>query len=218
MVKSSYLSLIGPSGTGKTMLTANLGLAFVRLGYDVLIVDNNPFPAMGYHFGIPLPERTIKKTIANKQSLKEALYKHPSGLKLLLNSPLENYLPFDYNLLEGMAQIILIDGQKFKNNVVCVNPNMPSVMNAVKNIIDFNTVGIIINHKDSTYLCAESLSVLANREVLFKIDFEKKQKEALKQGVPLFELEPEHQFSINLLQFASKLLGKEYEILVEHNG
>jgi len=84
MVQSSYLSILGPNGAGKTMLTANLGLALIRLGYDVLIVDNNPFPALGYHFGIPLPERTITKAIQNKQLLKEVLYRHPSGLKLLL--------------------------------------------------------------------------------------------------------------------------------------
>ena len=217
MKQSSFLSVTGPSGTGKTLFTANLGLAFAKLGYDVLIVDNNHFPALGFHFNIPFPERTIQKSL-KQGSLEKALYKHPSGLKFLLSSPLEKYEKINFDLLEGLAQIIIIDGQKFKNNITLLNPNMPSVMNAVKDYIDINTIGIVLNKINSINMTEESVSVLANRENLLTINFETAQKEALKQGVPLFEMDQESSFSTELLKLASRLLGKEYEILLEHNG
>lgn len=217
MTQSSYLSIIGPNGSGKTTFAANLGLAFARLGYDVLIVDNNLFPALGFHFNIPFPNRTIQNSL-KENNIEKMLYKHPSGLKLLLSSPLGKYEKINFDLLEGLAQIIIIDGKKFKNNIVLVNPNMPSIMNAIKNKIDANTVGIVLNKINSINMTDESVAVLANRDNLLTVDFENAQKDALKQGVPLFEMDPESIFSTKLLKMASKLIGQEYEMLLENDG
>ena len=218
MKQSSFLSIVGPNGSGKTMFSANLGLAFTRLGYDVLIVDNNQFPALGFHFNMPFPTRTIQKTLKENKPLKEALYKHPSGLKLILSSPLEKPETINFDLLEGLAQIIIIDGQKFKHNIVLLNPNMPSVMDAVKNHIDINTAGIVLNKINSINMTEESVIVLANRENLMTIESEKSQKDALKEGMPLFDLDSDTKISADFLKLASKLVGKEYEILIEHHG
>ena len=215
MTNSTFLSVIGSNGSGKTTFSANLALALSKIGYDVLLVDNNLFPALGFHFNIPFPERTIRKSEGIK--LENAIYKHPTGLKLLLSSPLENFKHFKFDSLDGLAQIIIIDGKKFKNNIVVLNPNMPSIMSSVKNIIDQNTIGVVVNKINSLNLTNESISVLVNKEIFFTIDKENKQDEALKKGIPLFLLEPNNKFSINLIKLASHLVGKEYEIELKYD-
>lgn len=217
MIQSHFLSILGPSGSGKTTFTANLGLAFTRLGYDTLIIDNNSFPALGFHFNLPFPNKTIQKTKKNKQSIETAMYRHPSGLKLLLNNPLEPYEKIHFDMLDGLAQIILIDGQKFKNNIVLLNYNMPSLMNGIKEMINANTIGIVLNKLNSVNISEENMIALANKENLLSINFEETQKTALKQGIPLFEMYPDNKFSMDILKLASGLIGKEYQIHLEQH-
>lgn len=217
MIKTNFLSILGTNGSGKTTITANLGLALNRLGFDVLIVDDNDFPALCHHFNIIFPEKTINDFEEGKISLEEALYFHPSGLKLLFSDPSRKRKQLDYAKLENLAQIVLIDGQKFKNNIVVVNRNLPSVLNSIQNLIDKNTIGIMTNDINSHTIDEESIKVLTNRPLLLSIKKQKDQNSALKKGIPLFEINPDSELSKNLLTTAAILIGKKYEVVLEHN-
>jgi septum site-determining protein MinD len=209
MIDSTYLSITGTNGAGKTTISANLGLAFTRLGYDTLLVDGNDFPTLGLHFNIPFPSKKI--TSKNNSNIKEIFYYHPSGLKLLLRNPLEKTKEIDFSILNKKAQIIIIDGKKFKKNIAILNNNMPSIIQGAKEIIDKETIGIIINKINSVTITDKSSEIITKKKILSSIEKNKNQKNALKKGIPLLELYPDSDLSKSILKLAAYLIGKEYK-------
>jgi len=74
----------GKGGTGKTTLTANLGIALAQHGYDVTIVDADITMAnleliLGME-GLPV---TLQNVLAGEARIEEAIYSGPGGVKVV---------------------------------------------------------------------------------------------------------------------------------------
>ncbi|MEM7825259.1 MAG: P-loop NTPase, partial [Candidatus Aenigmatarchaeota archaeon] len=74
----------GKGGVGKTTLVANLGLALTEFEKNIAIVDCNLTTShLGFHFGIFYFPKTINNVLKGEAKLEEAIYHHPSGLKII---------------------------------------------------------------------------------------------------------------------------------------
>jgi septum site-determining protein MinD len=74
----------GKGGVGKTTMVANIGAALAKLGKDVIVLDANlTTPSLGMHLGLPLYPVTIHDVLKGKASIKDAIYVHESGLRIV---------------------------------------------------------------------------------------------------------------------------------------
>ena len=108
----------GKGGVGKTTLVANLGLALMKHSKDVIVVDANlTTPNLGLHLGIPLYPTTLHDVVKGKADIKDAIYEHESGLRIIpagisindLRGADPKELPNAFLGLLGATDIILVD-------------------------------------------------------------------------------------------------------------
>ncbi len=224
----------GKGGVGKTTSTISLGQAFHDLEQDVIVVDGNLVtPNVATHLGMANPQATLNKFLRKEKSLKDIIYTHESGLRIIPSSP--SYVEFQktnvsqlgklFSQLDKVADIILIDApsglgydveQIFKHSdevVVVVNPTLPSVMDALKTVqlaqAHNNTIaGIILNmvHNDRHELKAQQVEEILGHKVIAKVPFHKKVRKALHKGMPLSSLYPRCKPSRQYLAAAKHLL------------
>lgn len=70
-------------GVGKSSLSANLGVALLKTGYPVLLVDLDPQNALGMHLGAPQTSHGIAQASLQNQNWSEAVISTESGAYLL---------------------------------------------------------------------------------------------------------------------------------------
>lgn len=223
---SKTILVTGNAGSGKTTVSANLSLALANFGYDVLLVDGSlESPGLGFAFGCPLPQRSVQDVLARACTASEAVYQHPSGLKLLFASigskcvgnPAKLELPESeltiidvpireldsYNAVHKTAQVLFV-----------TTPDFPSVMNCCLILSKIqNPTSLVLNrcHFDNFELSQNNVSQLTGLPVLASIPEEPSQREALKLCHPLVEVHPDCKGSLALKGLAAKLVGKAYE-------
>ena len=97
--------LSGKGGVGKTTSAINLGLAMANLGQKVIVMDGNlSSPNLSIHLGSTYYPVTIHDVMQDKSHIRNAIYKHPTGLKII---------PADVSM-EAMK---FVDFQKLNQNI-----------------------------------------------------------------------------------------------------
>jgi len=161
----------GKGGVGKTTTVTNLGLALMKQGENVIIVDANvTTPNLSLHLGIPFYPITIHDVLRGDADPVEAIYTHPTGLKIipaslktddLAETNVEKLYQVMLNLL-GRADIIIIDAAAGLGKealsaihvadeiIVVTNPELPAVTDALKTVKiaeQFGTpvLGVVLN-------------------------------------------------------------------------
>src|SRR3989344_4661915 len=77
----------GKGGVGKTTLAINIGKALVDFGRDVIVVDGNVSkPNIGLHLGSTKLPSTLHDVLKREKNIREAIYMHPSGIKVIPGS------------------------------------------------------------------------------------------------------------------------------------
>ncbi|MEM7815394.1 MAG: cell division ATPase MinD [Candidatus Aenigmatarchaeota archaeon] len=143
----------GKGGIGKTTLVSNLGTALVDFGCNVLAVDSNlTTPNLGIHLGIPLYPKTMHDVLKGKASITDAIYRHPSGLRIIpaglslddLKGVDPRELPTALLDILGVVDIILLDAsaglgrealaalEAADELLLLTTPDLPSVTDALK--------------------------------------------------------------------------------------
>ena len=100
----------GKGGVGKTQTAINLGAALALKGRKVIVVDGNiPTPDVSFYLGIE-PVKTLNDVLAGKATLEQALYKHETGLHVLLaNVRLKDVNRFDEKAFNTLIKKIKLD-------------------------------------------------------------------------------------------------------------
>ena len=161
----------GKGGIGKTTLVSNLGTALVDLGCNVLAVDSNlTTPNLGIHLGIPLYPKTLHDVLKGKANIAEAIYRHPSGLRVIpaglslddLKGTDPRDLPTALLDVLGIVDIMLLDAsaglgrealaalEAADELLVLTTPDLPSVTDALKTAklaqqVGTKPIGIVVN-------------------------------------------------------------------------
>jgi len=161
----------GKGGIGKTTLVSNLGAALVDLGCNVLAVDSNlTTPNLGIHLGIPLYPKTLHDVLKGKASIAEAIYRHPSGMRVIpaglslddLKGTDPRDLPTALLDVLGIVDIMLLDAsaglgrealaalEAADELLVLTTPDLPSVTDALKTAklaqqVGTKPIGIVVN-------------------------------------------------------------------------
>jgi len=169
----------GKGGIGKTTLTSNLSAALTDLGHDVVAVDANlTTPNLGLHLGMHLAPKTLHDVLRGKSRLKDAIYPHASGVKVVPGSmALEDLRGVDVGKLPevalnliGNADFVIFDsaaglGREAISAIsaadeilIITNPDLPSVTDALKTVkiaegMHKKIVGVAVNKEEIEEMC-----------------------------------------------------------------
>ena len=145
----------GKGGVGKTTVVANVGAALAHtFKKDVTIVDCNLTAShlsllLGMHY-YPI---TLNHVLRNEKSIKEAVYEHPSGMKIIPASlQLNDLIGADISKLEkslkklkGETEIIFLDSspglgkeavstiKASKEIIFVTKPDIMSISDVIRN-------------------------------------------------------------------------------------
>ena len=215
----------GNAGQGKTTIAKNIAFSLRNFGFDVLLVDGDmKTPKLGHHVGMPLANKTIQEVLLGMRSLGDAVYRRPSGLKLLLSGLAELDVPHPSTLLpqlKKLADVVIIDvptnDEKWYETkcetIIVTQPDFPSVLDAKKLLKRVNASHVVINrmHGDRIDLSQGNVEELLSRPVLGVIPAEAAMREALRHGYSIIEFHPELKVSISLKQVAARLMNLDYQ-------
>jgi len=224
-------------GVGKTTLVANLASALARAGKSVIAVDANLTTSnLGLHLGIPMYPTTLQDVLKGRARLKDALYYHPAGFRVLpadislkkLMLPKSSELMDIFYKLAGNADFILIDtaaglGKEAQaaieaaDEVITVtNPEMPAMTDALKVIkvadkYETKHIGVVVNrvrHEKGEPGLDEIESFL-DAPIIGHVHEDKNVRASIRHKQPVVLHRPNSVASRQFRQIAANLMGEE---------
>jgi septum site-determining protein MinD len=232
----------GKGGVGKTTVTANLGAALAKkFKKDVAIVDCNLTTShLSLSLGMYYCPVTLNHVLRGETKIKNAMYNHPSGMKIIPASiRLEELVGVDSAKLKNVIRklhkkvdIVLLDSspglgkealstiKASKEIILVTNPNMPAVTDVIKCkqiIKDFKKkpIGVVLNMvtKKGYELSRKEVEILTELPVIASIPHDKNVHKSLAKRMPLVLHKPRSSASRELTKFAGWLIGEEEESL-----
>ncbi len=228
----------GKGGVGKTTVASNLGAALNEFGVSTLLVDGNlTTPHLGFHLGVPLYPKTLHDVLRGDATIDEAIYVHPSGLKVIpggisisdLKSTKPDKLAEIFLELLGTHDFVILDGaaglgreplsglEATDEVLVVTNPDLPSVTDALKVIklseeFGSHILGVVLNRVTGKLheLTVDDVESLLGYPVISTIPEEPKIHESIASKTPLVMLAPETKAAIEMKVLAAKLAGIEW--------
>jgi septum site-determining protein MinD len=225
----------GKGGVGKTTFVANVGLSLIELEKDVIVVDADISTSnLGLQLGFYQFPLGLQDVLEGDIPITNAIYTHPSGLKLIPASISLNYLnkvPTPYrlkSLLNDLRGLILIDSPpglrddsmlvlKASDEILVItNPEIPAVTDALKVIrvareMGKEPMGIIINRmKDRYELKPKEIEGMCDVPVVGMIPEDRDIKKSLFEKMPLVKYKPFSPASVAFRKIAANIIGQEY--------
>ena len=227
----------GKGGVGKTTLTANLAAALTQMGKRVIAVDGNIGTAnLGIHLGIPMFPVTLQDVFRNKSLLKDAMYYHKSGFRVLpadvslskIISPRSHHFMNVFYKLVADADFVLIDcppgiGSETQavveasdELITITNPEIPAMTDAVKleavaADVGTTNIGVILNrvkrHKHE--MDTERAARFLGMKVIGCVHEDHNISRATAYREPVIMHRPSAKASKQIMEVAAYLIGKE---------
>ncbi len=161
----------GKGGTGKTTITANLGIALSKLGQKVLLIDADVAMAnLSLLLGMQSSPITLHDVLLGEAQVHDAIYDGPMGVRFIPSGlSLDNYKrvdserlssvvsqltdKYDYILLDvaaGIEKNVLSALSASQETVIVTMPTSPAIADALKTKIvaqrlGSKVIGTIIN-------------------------------------------------------------------------
>lgn len=229
----------GKGGVGKTTLTSNLAAALSDFGESVIAVDANlTTPNLGLHLGMHLTPHTLHDVLKGETRLRDAIYPHPYGFKIIpasiglkdLKGVDVSRLPeISFNLL-GRADYIIIDSAPSLGRgtisalsasdevIIVTNPELPAVTDALKILkvaqqSDMKVIGVVINRIRGTEheLSVEEIKDLLEVPIIAEIPEDDNVAKSIAAKKPLIEYLPHSPAALEIKRLSAWLSGRKYE-------
>jgi len=227
----------GKGGVGKTTLASNLSAALSDLGENVIAMDANlTTPNLGLQLGMHLVPRTLHDVLKGNTRLRDAIYPHPYGFKVIpaslglddLKGVDVGRLPeISFSLL-GKADYIIMDSAAGLGRealsalsasdeiIIVTNPDLPSVTDALKILklaqeSDIKLIGAVVNRiKGNKHeLSKEEIEGLLGISIISEIPEDDNVSKSIAEKKPLIEYSPDSPAAIEIKHLASFLTGRE---------
>jgi len=228
----------GKGGVGKTIVTANLGVALASYGESVVVLDADITMAnLELVLGMEGKSVTLHDVLAGKASIEEAIYEGPEGVKVvpagislegLRNVKLERLEEALSHLVEN-TDILLIDAPAGLEKdaisalaaadevLLVTTPEVPSISDVLKTKIiadklDVNIIGVIVNREqhDKTFLTVEEIETILEVPVIAVIPEDVEVSRSAAFGEPIVVKNPKSPVSNAIMKLAADLIGKEF--------
>jgi septum site-determining protein MinD len=224
-------------GVGKTVVTLNLASALMEFKKDVIAVDADlKTSGLGLQLGMYHFPVTLNDVLTKEMNILEALYIHPSGLRVIpaslyaqeinvsrLSEVLNNsFLESNIVLVDappGLEKNALAVLKACKEIVIVTLPEIPSVVDVMKTITyaeKFGTkpIGIIVNRykeHDKEQVSPKEIEASCNLPVIGTVPEDKTLGKSIFRRVPAVFLDPFSPASMAFKEIASQLIGESYK-------
>jgi len=224
----------GKGGTGKTLVTANLGVALAQLGKKTLVLDADVTMAnLGLVFGIEERKTNLHEVLSGGGAMKNLVYNGPAGLKIvpcgmsldgIRRAKLERLKNVVTKLASGV-DIMLIDSASGLDHdaitalsvaqevILVVTPNFTAVAEATKikvvaERLSVKPVGVVINRAtgERTDLSRNEIVAVLDLPVLGIIPEDAEVRRAAALGEPVVTRSPKSPATKAFKELASKIL------------
>lgn len=222
-------------GVGKTTFVTNLATALAQQGKRVIAVDSNVTTSnLGLHLGIPLYPYTIQDVLKGRATVKQALYYHPAGFRIMpadvsikkLMIPrshrLVNLLTkldhADYALIDcaaGLGRESLAAVEAADEMITVTLPELPALTDALK-VIKFGDrfgtkqVGVVVNRvaKERHEYSQQEIEDFLGVPVITMIPEDPAIRRSIAHKTPLVIHKPRSKSAKHFHHVASRLTGK----------
>jgi len=229
----------GKGGVGKTTMSANLGAALAALDRDTIIIDANlTTPNLGLHLGIPLYPVTLHDVLKGKNNIKDAIYEHESGAKIIpagislrdLRGTDSRDLPNAMLDLLGVNDIVILDAaaglgkealaamESADEVLIVTTPELPAVTDALKAIklgeqLGAKISGVVVNKVSGKKheMRIHEVEEMLGKDVIAVIPEDRKVHESIARRTPIVMYAPNSKASKAINRLAADLVGHKYK-------
>ncbi len=225
----------GKGGVGKTVSSTNIGLALHKFGEPTTVVDGDITSSnLGLQLGFFNHHINLQDVLDGESHIKDAVATHPSGLKIIPSAigleSIDSDLGNLREKLNGLEGTVLLDSppglgedalqilEACDEVIIVTTPELPTLTNAVKTIkiardMKKNVLGIILNKGlgEEYELTVDEVEMMCEAHVLSTIPHDNLISKSISAKIPVVELKPLSEASIEYKRTAAKLLGKSYE-------
>lgn len=236
----------GKGGTGKTVITANLGVALVELGKDVIIIDIDLAMAnLELVLGMEGMPTTLQDVLAGEAKVDDAIYTGPGGAKVIpAGLSFDRLKSADPDLIKdviaqlmdrtefilidcpsGLSKITLVGLESAEELLLIVNPDISSVTDALKTKIiaeklKTHLTGIVVNRwtKSGFEMDRKEIEKILGGEVLAVVPEDPEVKKSVSFGQPVVLRSPDCSASKAIKELAAKIAGIEAKVEEKRRG
>jgi septum site-determining protein MinD len=230
----------GKGGTGKTFLTANLGVALASFGRDVILLDADlELPSLELHVGLEGMKVTLNDVLAGRAEVDSVIYNAPGGVRVVpAGISLYKLRKVDlaslgdiFEELRSKAEMLLIDVPPgiggdvvatlaaSRQLILVVIPSFPAMPASFKTIqvaknLGTEVLGVVINRAtmDENDLTIREVEDILEQKVIGVIPEDPQVKKSVASGTPHLLDVPDSPASLAIKKLAADLIGVDYEI------